>query len=196
MEFEVYDGYFWQGEKVRLRAWQLEDAEKKWREYTDSEARSFLQYEMGLPPVSLAAYTEQLRPYCDFKDTSANIGFAIETLAGEFVGWINMHSIDRRNGVFGFGVSIFREHRRKGYAAEAVTILLRYGFYELRMQKCNSACLEGNVGSLRLHQSLGFREEGHRRRVAYLNGRYHDDVLFGLLKEEFDEKQHPTAQHR
>jgi RimJ/RimL family protein N-acetyltransferase len=187
MDFEPYEGYFWQGEKVRLRPMQIEDATQKLREYTDSEARAWLQLGIELPPVSLEKYTEQIKPYCNFQDTVQNTLFSIDTLAGEYVGWINLHSQNFRRGTFGFGISIFREYRKNGYAEEAVRILLRYGFFELRMQKCNSACIDINQGSIRLHQKLGFKQEGRIRRNIYLNGELHDDLMWGLLKEEFED---------
>jgi RimJ/RimL family protein N-acetyltransferase len=186
MQPEPCDGYFWQGAHVRLRPLRIADAEKKWREWTDSEARLMLESGLDLPPVSLEAYTEKLKPWCEFENTSQGREFAIETLAGEFVGWINLFDRDERHGTFGFGVSIFREHQRQGYAEEALRILLRYMFFERRFQKCNSACLDLNAASLGLHRKLGFVEEGRRRRVAYAHGAYHDEVLLGLLKEEFE----------
>ncbi len=189
MDFEVYDGYFWQGEKVRLRALQVEDAVKKMREYTDSEGRSYIQYGMDLPPVSKEAYLEGLKPLCDFKDTSKYLIFSIVTLADECVGWLNMHTRNQRQGTFGFSVSVFREYQRNGYAEEALRILLRYGFFEQRFQKCNSECLDVNEGSIRLHEKVGFVEEGRRRRMVYLNGEFRDTALFGLLKEEFEENE-------
>lgn len=71
-------------------------------------------------------------------------------------------------------------------AEDAVRILLRYGFWERRYQKCNSACVDTNEASIRLHEKLGFSEEGRRRRHWFLDGEYRDDVLFGLTREEFD----------
>jgi len=189
MEFDPYDGYFWQGQKIRLRPMQIEDADKKLREYTDSEARAWLQMGMELPPVSREAYIEQLKPYLDFKDISQYLSFSIETLESEYVGWINLHNKSERRGTFSFGISIFREYQRNGYADEAVRIVLRYGFNELRMQKCNSTCIAINAGSIRLHQKLGFQQEGCIRRNIYLNGQFHDDLLWGLLKEEFEENE-------
>lgn len=189
MEPEPYAGYSWQGERVRLRPLRIEDAPKKWREWTDTQARILLEYGMDLPPVSLETYTEQLRPSCEFEDTSQRISFGIETLEGEFVGWINVGGMSGRHGTFGFGISIFREYQRRGYAEEAVRIVLRYMFNERRFQKCNSECLDFNAASIRLHHKLGFKEEGRRRRSVYIHGEYHDRVLFGLLKEEFDENE-------
>ena len=57
------------------------------------------------------------------------------------------------------------------------------------MQKCNSACIEINEGSIRLHQKIGFKQEGRIRRNIYLNGKFYDDMLWGLLKEEFIENE-------
>ena len=65
-------------------------------------------------------------------------------------------------------------------------ILMRYGFYQLRSQKCDSVCLANNEGSIRLHEKLGFVREGRKRRAVYLNGEFVDEVLWGVLKEEFD----------
>jgi RimJ/RimL family protein N-acetyltransferase len=72
-----------------------------------------------------------------------------------------------------------------------VRLLLKYGFWERRYQKCNSACADVNEASIGLHQKLGFLEEGRRRRQLFFNGRYYDDVLFGLTREEFDAQGHP-----
>ena len=90
MEPKPYEGYFWQGRRVRLRPLRIEDATQKWREWTDSDARILLEYGVDLPPVSLETYTEELRPSIDFKDTSRRLSFAIDNLEGDFVGWINL----------------------------------------------------------------------------------------------------------
>ena len=155
--------------------------EKKWQEWFDTEARRLLEYQLDLPPVSLAEYTRQLEDVCEFKDTSRLISFAIDNLSGEFVGWINLFKGDPKHANFSFGISIFRAYRRHGYAEDAVRLILRYGFYELRLHKCNSECLAINQASIRLHQKLGFKEEGRRKETIYMDGGYYDIVLFGLL---------------
>ena len=104
-----------------------------------------------------------------------------------------MHSRDQKNGTFSFGIVINRGYRGKGYAEEAVWILLRYGFWEQRYQKCNSACVHTNEASIGLHKKLGFVEEGRRRRHVFFNGEYHDDVLFGMTREEFDALERMNA---
>ncbi len=188
-----YSRYFWQGEKVRLRPLRIEDAEQRFIDSLDSPSRQVLQYRIELP-TSVELERSSLEKYAGCKDADGVILFAIENVEGLSVGGISLHSRDEKNGLFGFGIVISLDHRRKGYAEEAARILLKYGFWERRYQKCNSACVHTNDESIALHKKLGFIEEGRRRRGLFLNGKYYDDILFGMTREEFDAKE--TVIHR
>jgi RimJ/RimL family protein N-acetyltransferase len=183
-----YSRYFWQGDKVRLRPVRIEDAEQDFIDSLDSPARRALQLGIELP-TSVELLRESLEKWVGCKDSGGVIVFAIETLDGEDVGGISYHTRNRKNGTFSFGVVIVRAHRGKGYAEDAVRVLLRYAFWERRYQKCNSACVSSNEESIRLHQKLGFVEEGRRRRQWFLDGKFDDDVLFGMTREEFDARE-------
>ena len=180
-----YADYFWQGDKVRLRPSGSDDWEQVYRESFDSPARQVLQLGIELPQSPEMA-REAVEKYANCKDVDGVVIFAIEGVDGKTVGGISLHSRNRKNGTFGFGIVIYRPFRRKGYAKDAVSILLRYCFQERRYQKCNSACVHNNTASIALHKGLGFVKEGRRRRNLYFNGQYYDDILFGLTKEEFD----------
>ncbi|SDC21988.1 Protein N-acetyltransferase, RimJ/RimL family [Paenibacillus sp. UNCCL117] len=116
-----------------------------------------------------------------------HIMLAIESLDGELVGSINSHSCDPRNGTFKYGVAIFREHWRNGYASDAVRILLRYFFNELRYEKVTAHIYAFNEGSIKLQEHLGFKQEGKMRNMIFTNGRHYDEYVYGLLKSEFAE---------
>jgi RimJ/RimL family protein N-acetyltransferase len=49
--------------------------------------------------------------------------------------------------------------------------------------------VDSNEASIQLHRKLGFVEEGRRRRQVFFNGKFHDDVLFGLTREEFEAQE-------
>lgn len=110
---------------------------------------------------------------------------AVRKSDGEPVGVINTHSIDRRVGLFGYGIQVNRAHRRQGYGVDTVRALIDYFFNELRYQKCNVEVYSFNEASLAMHRKLGFTQEGQRRRMKYSDGEFHDDVLFGMTVEEF-----------
>ena len=180
-----YSRYFWQGDRVRLRPLRLEDAEQSFADRLDSPTRRVLQLGVELP-TSVELLRSSLEKWVGCRDADGVIVFTIETVEGESIGGISYHTRDRKNGTFSFGIVVGRQHRRKGYAQDAVRILLRYGFWERRYQKCNSACAHTNEASIRLHRTLGFAEEGRRRRQVFYGGEYHDDILFGMTREEFD----------
>jgi RimJ/RimL family protein N-acetyltransferase len=186
MELTPYPNYFWQTNLIRLRPLRPDDAEKKRHEWMDTEARRLLESQLDLPPVSLETFQSNLLGACDFKGDPDTRSFAIETLDGEFVGWVNLFLGEPRHGRFSLGVSIFREYQRNGYALDAANLILQYGFNELRCHKCNSTCLDINSASIAYHKKLGFVEEGRRREVCYMNGHYHDEVLFGMTFDEFN----------
>jgi len=180
-----YSHYFWQGEKTRLRPWRLEDAELRFAASLDSPTVALYQDGIELP-TSVELQQQWLEKAAGLKDDGM-IRLAMENLDGVTIGWVTLHSSDRKNGTFGFGVAVYRDYRGHGNAIDAVRTLLKYGFWEQRYQKCNSVCLHTNEASIRLHQKLGFIEEGRIRRTCFHNGQYHDDVLFGMTREEFDD---------
>lgn len=177
-------GYFWEGRLIRLRPMRIADARMWLTEDVDSEAIRRLNYGITLPK-SPAAAREFLKRYADFKHTEERIMFSIETLAGKLVGGINIHSMNRKSGTFSTGTRIYRQYRRKGYGEEAKRIVLRYCFHELRFQKYNVSCLETNQEEIRHLKKIGCRREGRRRRQIYTNGKYYDELLFGMTAEEF-----------
>ena len=181
-----YSHYFWQGASTRLRPWWLEDAELRFMASLDSPTLALHQDGIVLP-TSVDLQRAWLEKAAGLQDDGM-LRFAMDNLDGATVGWVTLHSRDQKNGTFGFGVAVYRAYRGHGYAVDAVHILLKYGFWEQRYQKCNSMCLHTNAASIRLHQKLGFLEEGRIRRNSFSNGEYQDEVLFGMTREEFDER--------
>lgn len=185
-----YTSYFWQGQLTRLRPLQPEDAAVSLAARLDSPDRQLLQLGVELPS-DIEAMRDRMDRLAGCRDVDGLILFTIENLAGEYVGGLSYHTRDRKNGNFSFGVTVLRPYQRRGYALDATRLLLRYGFLERRYHKCNSACMASNTASAQLHRALGFVQEGTRRQVVYYNGRYHDELLFGLTRDEFDANDAP-----
>jgi RimJ/RimL family protein N-acetyltransferase len=178
------NGYFWEGRLVRLRPLRADDWKQHYAEDRDSEAIRVFEARVQLPgtPEQIQEWIERKTKAVDEKSPT----FAVETLDCTMVGTANIHGLNDRDGTFSLAIRIYRPFQRRGYAKDATRILLRYGFYELRCQKCNSATISSNEASIRMHLDLGFQIEGRIRRNAYTNGQYYDEVLFGMTREEFD----------
>lgn len=172
-----------EGQRTRLRAVEPEDWEVFHAMDLDTEL-SRLDWDTHFPSSKAGhrewAERESSRP------TDDRTRFAIETLDGTVVGTINVAFANRRHGVFSYGLGLAREHRRKGYGREAVLMVLRFFFRELGYHKVEVGVYGFNEGSLLFHDALGMQREGCKRSCHFTQGRYHDEILFGMLSEEFD----------
>jgi RimJ/RimL family protein N-acetyltransferase len=111
--------------------------------------------------------------------------WVIEDKTGLPVGSISTHDCDPRNGTFSYGIDIDPAHRRRGYASEAVRMVCRYYFDELRYQKVTVPIHADNPASIALHEALGFQREGVHRRMIYTLGHHINVLWYGLTREEF-----------
>ncbi len=173
----------WQGKEVRLRAVEPSDWQVffQWNQ-DDEQARRlyFIHF-----PLSAEATRRQTEEFATKRPESDTYNLVIETRDGVMVGGIGTHDCDRRTGTFSYGVNVLAEHRGKGYASEAIRLLARYFFRELRYQKLTVQIYDFNDASIRLHERLGFQPEGRLRRMGFTNGRPFDVFVYGITAEEF-----------
>ena len=65
--------------------------------------------------------------------------------------------------------------------------MVRYAFEELGLNRVELETYSFNARAIRCYEKAGFRREGIRRRALYRDGKFHDVILMGILKEEFTE---------
>jgi aminoglycoside 6'-N-acetyltransferase len=93
------------------------------------------------------------------------------------------HADDPRQCDIGF--TLAAEYQGHGYAAEAVTLLLTYLFANRGKHRIAAYCDPRNAGSVGLLERLGMRREGHLRQSTWAKGEWTDDLVYGLLAEEW-----------
>lgn len=72
-----------------------------------------------------------------------------------------------------------------GYATEAATALVEFGFSELALARIYAQVFVGNSGSMRVLEKLGMTNEGTKRRHIRKGRHLLDVVFYGLLREEW-----------
>lgn len=179
-----YQNYFWQNHLVRFRAMQPEDWKNDFSGLYDSEARLMLQYEIELPPTE-ERQRKGTELFSNFNRESGRLMFIVETLDGVPIGAINLNSIDERNGTFSIGLVIYSDYRSKGYGTAAMELILKYAFFERRLNKYYGSVIEFNTASAAMLKKLGGVQEGIRREQIFTKGKYYDEILYGLTKDDF-----------
>jgi RimJ/RimL family protein N-acetyltransferase len=83
------------------------------------------------------------------------------------------------------GFTIGPAHQGHGYATEAVRLLAGYLFGARGKHRLHACCDARNVASAAVLERLGMRREGHLRASTWAKGEWTDDLLYGLLREEW-----------
>jgi len=178
-----YSKYFWQNELVRIRRarpddWKFHDAGY------NSEERFFTDCEQELP-TSEDGWKEGWENYIKSRENDNTwICLAIETLDGAYMGGCNIHGIDERNGTFGIFLGTWAEDKR--HAIAALRLMLDYAFNERRLNKCSNYFMDSDTDSMTVYEAVGFQKEGVKRQQVFHQGRYWDEIHYGLLAEEFN----------
>ncbi|GAA5970622.1 hypothetical protein JCM3765_006119 [Sporobolomyces pararoseus] len=105
--------------------------------------------------------------------------------AGKSIGMMALHPIRYPHRRADFGISLHRDFQGKGFAKEAINWLLERAFVGFGLNRVQGACVSFNDRALKSYKSLGFVEEGRRRKSAWIQGNFHEDVLIGILATEW-----------
>ena len=96
--------------------------------------------------------------------------FAIQKDA-TIVGSISIY--ERSKGIASLGIEIFAPYRRKGYAYDAMCLLIEFATqkgYKIILQQVRT----DNLASICLHEKLGFETDGH----VYENQKGHKVLIY------------------
>ncbi|MGW4641595.1 GNAT family N-acetyltransferase [Sphaerisporangium sp. NPDC004334] len=168
------------GERVRMRALEPSDAETLWRWHNDPEAMRWMSD--GYPP-SLAHLTKELSERV--ADTFGDLTLIIETLEGRTIGIVALREAEPEVGDARLDIYLGEKDTwGKGYATEAMRLICRYGFGQMRLHRITLTAVAENTAARRVYEKVGFVEEGRMREAFRRDGVWHDKVVMGLLEGE------------
>lgn len=174
---------YWCGEKVELRAIEPDDYDIFYNILKEADIQKFesdIRLPMSIEACKEFAQSQSLRgndntcPFLIITDFDGNkVGMATPSFENE------------RCGVFTCGISILPQHQRKGYASDALKLIMKFYFCQLRCCKFNAEVYDYNTSSKILCQKIGLTPEGCRRKTIYTDGKYYDTLLYGMTDEEY-----------
>ncbi|WP_063734871.1 GNAT family N-acetyltransferase [Streptomyces sp. RTd22] len=103
------------------------------------------------------------------------------TLVGDAVLW----DIDNHNRSAHIGLGLLSSSRGKGYGTDVVAVLCHYGFVVRGLQRLQIETLADNAAMLSSAERNGFVREGVLRSAAWVMGEFLDEVLLGLLVQDW-----------
>ncbi len=177
----------WKGRKIIMRPPEEKDASilQKW--FLDKE---FRQHYDAYSSVSLEVIIDNIRSKGTLDNPKAeSIDFIVLRKAdSEPIGVACIRNIDRQNGnaeiVLGIGE---KDKRLAGYGIDMMIVLLDLVFYKLGFEKCYLHVHDNNKLGLKSALNFGFKGEGRLRNHSFMEGKYVDLWILGLLKNEYEE---------
>ena len=169
-----------EGKRIFLRHPEESDE----AEYLALNRRS-VSFNRGLasPPTR----TEQFANFLERSRNEASACFFIcRRTDAAIMGTINLSQIFRGGLQSAYlGYQIGAEFARQGYMTEAIALILRYAFVELKLHRLEANIQPGNLPSIALVKRAGFVKEGFSRRYLKICRRWRDHERWAILAEEW-----------
>jgi RimJ/RimL family protein N-acetyltransferase len=173
-----------QGKKVTLRAIEEEDLEALHRWSNDPKTQDIIG-DIHLP----SSMDFHKTWFENLKNETLNQRLAIEVPDIGIIGLSSIMKIDWRNSHAWHGIMLGdADIRGKGYGIDAVMATMRYAFEELNLERLDGSMIEYNEVSIGFYcNKLGWKEEGRRRNYYYRRGRYWDQIVVGITKNDYED---------
>ena len=97
------------------------------------------------------------------------------------IGTIDLFDFDPMNLRAGIGIMIREEFREKGYATEALEMLIRYAFEVLHIHQLFCNISGENLASIRIFEKLGFIRCGEKRDWINTGEGWTNELMFQLI---------------
>ena len=130
---------------------------------------------------------EVIKSYKQFSEDPTRYDFAICLLDNdEIIGDLAILDIDQENKKAGFRISLHsRNTLNKGYGTEATKLAQKFTFEELQLNRLELEVFSHNIRGIKAYEKAGFKKEGTLRQSLYMNDTYSDEVLMGMLREDY-----------
>jgi UDP-4-amino-4,6-dideoxy-N-acetyl-beta-L-altrosamine N-acetyltransferase len=168
---------------IRLRDLRDDDSARLFEWRRDAEVDRWMR---GLPPSDPDAHQAW---FDAFRTDDTRAGWIV-TIDETPCGWAALTNITAKNRRAEWGWYIGEPRARgRGAGRAAQALGLDRAFGELGLEKVWSEVLAENEIALKAQAGAGFRREGYLRRHVWKDGRFHDAVLLGVLKDEWAAKR-------
>ena len=178
------------GRRVLLRPLAVSDF-AAWSEVRTRSGEWLLRWEPrrlpGQPDVTTDRDAFAVRCSARERERQLGTGYGFGVFVeGRFAGEINLSSIQRgpfQSSYVGYWID--EAVAGHGYTPEALVVLARFAFDDLRLHRIQISIIPRNAASRRVVEKLKIREEGIAERYLEINGTWEDHVRYAITAEEW-----------
>jgi [ribosomal protein S5]-alanine N-acetyltransferase len=182
------------GRRVLLRPLSVTDF-PAWTEVRTRNADWLLRWEPrrlpGQPDVTTDRDAFSVRCSARERERQLGTGYGFGIFVeGRLAGEINLSAIQRgpfQSAYVGYWID--EAEAGRGYTPEALVVLIRFAFDDLRLHRVQIAIIPRNTASRRVVEKVKIREEGVAERYLEINGVWEDHVRYAITTEEWQQRR-------
>ena len=167
--------------KIKLRALEPEDLDFLYQIENNS---SFWEVSHTQTPFSkfiLKQYIENA--HLDIYEAK-QVRFIIEeNTSKKAIGTIDIFDFNPQHKRAGIGILIHPDYQQKGFANEALKLLIQYCFLRLNLHQLYANITNTNSQSIRLFEQKKFKKIGVKTDWIFTNGVFKDEILYQLIND-------------
>lgn len=169
-----------QGNITKIRSLELNDLDVLFDWYNDHDFSYWISG--NWPLITLLRREEFEQKFYD----EDNNRYAITDLKDNLIGTIGFDQVNipARSARLFIGIGQ-KELWGQGYGTDSLRTFINYLFNQWNFHRLNVEIWEGNLRALSCYTGLGFIKEGRLREAYYIDGKYYDAVILGLLKKDY-----------
>jgi len=138
-----------------------------------------------LLPAGGVTYTKKAARAWVERQMDDPLGFCID-IDGALVGALRVHSLDEQDARASIGIGLLDDTRlSQGIGTAALRLILKHAFTTMGLHRISLRVLEYNARAIAAYRKVGFVEEGLLRESCKVGDEWHNDVMMGLLAQEF-----------
>lgn len=169
------------GDQIYLRKIKLSDVDDRYCKWMNNpKVNQYLESRFQKWTVrNLKGYVREIKNNPDYLFLAI-----IEKKESKHIGNVKIGPINKVHRFAEIGIIIGEESFwGKGFASEAIRLVIDYSFNVLNLHKLTAGAYENNIASIKAFEKAGFSEEGRRRNYYLYKDEYVDSVLLGIERK-------------
>jgi len=172
-----------ESERVIYREVTPEDVEDIFKIYSDPEVAKYDWYK----PIATKddALSIINRYWKEFKNKEELTWGVARKYDNKIIGYCCLGSFndDSRRSEIGYGFN--HDEWNKGYATEAIKVLVKFGFDIMNFNRIEATVTLGNDASVKALKKADFLQEGIVRERSIMKGKFEDDVILAIIRKDY-----------
>ena len=166
------------GKNIFLRALELEDINYLFSIENNEKYWSISDSQIPFSKYLLNRYLKN--SHMDIYEAK-QLRLVITDFKKNTIGLIDLFDIDFKNNRAGVAIIINEKMRSKGFAKEALELIIKYSKTHLSLHQLYCNILEDNTHSVNLFKSVEFKQVGLKKDWIKFDGKYKNELLLQLI---------------